>query len=77
MEPKKLALIRILQILHEHSDYDHPLTHEDIIKRLDIDYGIEDFSDVDCKSVRVAFSEKRQNYKELIDEAAIAASKEE
>ena len=41
MEPKKLALIRILQILHEHSDYDHPLTHEDIIKRLDIDYGIE------------------------------------
>jgi predicted DNA-binding transcriptional regulator YafY len=40
-EPKKLALIRIWQILLKHSDYDHRLTHEDIIKHLYNDYGIE------------------------------------
>ncbi len=39
-EPKKLALLRILQILEKHSDYDHPLTQEDIADRLDKDYGI-------------------------------------
>lgn len=33
-EPKKLALIRIWQILKEHSDYDHPVTQEDIVKHL-------------------------------------------
>ena len=41
MEPKKLALLRILQILQKHSDYNHPLTQEDIIKHLKDDYGIE------------------------------------
>ena len=41
MEPKKLALLRIWQILQKHSDYDHPLTQEDIIKYLEKDYGIE------------------------------------
>ena len=41
LEPKKLALLRIWQILQKHSDYDHPLTQEDIIKYLDKDYGIE------------------------------------
>ena len=41
LEPKKLALLRIWQILQKHSDYDHPLTQEDIIKYLEIDYGIE------------------------------------
>ena len=40
-EPKKLALLRIWQILLKHSDYDHPLTQEDIIKYLENDYGIE------------------------------------
>ena len=40
-EPKKLALLRIWQILQKHSDYDHPLTQEDIIKYLESDYGIE------------------------------------
>ena len=40
-EPKKLALLRIWQILQKHSDYDHPLTQEDIIKYLEKDYGIE------------------------------------
>ena len=40
-EPKKLALLRIWQILLKHSDYDHPLTQEEIIKYLESDYGIE------------------------------------
>ena len=41
LEPKKLALLRIWQILQKHSDYEHPLTQEDIIKYLEKDYGIE------------------------------------
>ncbi len=40
LEPKKLALIRILQILQKHSDYDHPLTQDDITSFLENDYGI-------------------------------------
>ena len=40
-EPKKLALLRIWQILLRHSDYDHPLTQEEIIKYLDNEYGIQ------------------------------------
>lgn len=40
LEPKKLALLRILQILEKHSDYDHPLTQEEIASYLDMDYGI-------------------------------------
>ena len=40
IEPKKLALIRIWQILKEHSDYNHPLTQEDIAAHLENDYGI-------------------------------------
>ena len=40
LEPKKLALIRVLQILEEYSDADHPLTQEDIAKHLEKDYGI-------------------------------------
>ena len=40
-EPKKLALLRIWQILQKHSDYDHPMTQEDIIKYLENDYGIK------------------------------------
>ena len=39
-EPKKLALIRIWQILKDYSDYDHPLTQEDISKHLENEYGI-------------------------------------
>ena len=39
-ESKKLALIRIWQILHQYSDYDHPLTQDDIAKYLENDYGI-------------------------------------
>lgn len=40
LEPKKLALIRILQILKTHSDFNHPLTQEDISHYLENDYGI-------------------------------------
>lgn len=40
LEPKKLALLRILQILHKYSDCDHPLKQEDIAKYLLNDYGI-------------------------------------
>ncbi len=39
-EPKKLALLRILSILKSNSNYNHPLTHEQIIKYLNKDYGI-------------------------------------
>lgn len=41
MEPKKLAIIRILHILEKYSDYDHPLTYDDIARLLESDYGIE------------------------------------
>ena len=39
-EPKKLALIRIWQILKEYSDCDHPMTQEDIAAKLENEYGI-------------------------------------
>lgn len=39
-EPKKLALIRIWQILKEYSDPKHPMTQEDIAQHLKDDYGI-------------------------------------
>lgn len=39
-EPKKLALIRIWQILNKYSDYDHPLTQDDIAQHLEREYGI-------------------------------------
>lgn len=41
LEPKKLAIIRILQILYKHSDADHPLTQDEIATYLLNDYGIE------------------------------------
>ena len=40
LEPKKLALLRILTILEQYSDYNHPLKQEDILKYLEKDYGI-------------------------------------
>ena len=39
-ESKKLALLRILDILKYYSDYNHPLTQEEIIKYLEKDYDI-------------------------------------
>ena len=35
LEPKKLALLRILQILEQYSDCDNPLKQEDIANYLD------------------------------------------
>lgn len=40
LEPTKLALVRIVQILEQYSDFDHPLKQQDIIEYLDKDYGI-------------------------------------
>ena len=40
LEPKKLALIRVLQILRKYSDYDHRLLQEDIAEKLESEYGI-------------------------------------
>ena len=40
LEPKKLALIRILQIFEKYSDFDHPLKQEDIARYLEEDFGI-------------------------------------
>ena len=39
-EPKKLALLRILNILEDHSDYYHPLRQEDILRYLEEEYKI-------------------------------------
>ena len=40
-EPKKLALLRILQILEEKTDAEHPLTQDQIRQKLEQDYGIK------------------------------------
>lgn len=40
LEPKKLALLRILQIFKDYTDYNHPLKQEDIANYLEKDYGI-------------------------------------
>lgn len=39
-EPKKSALIRILQVLQTYSDSSHPLTYKEIEKKLDSNYNI-------------------------------------
>lgn len=40
MESKKLALLRIAQILHDYSDETHPLSQEEIVQRLESEYSI-------------------------------------
>ncbi len=40
LEPKKLALLRILEILESDSDCDHPLTQQQIADRLEAKFGI-------------------------------------
>ena len=40
LEPKKLALIRVLNVLEEYSDVNHPLTHDKIVQILNTEYGI-------------------------------------
>ena len=49
-DSKNLAPLRILQILLKHSDYDHPLTQEKIIKYL-------------WQSVLLFFAHPEGNYK--------------
>ena len=39
-EPKKLAPLRILEILKEGSDEAHPMTQTEIAERLERDFGI-------------------------------------
>ena len=39
-EPKKLALIRVLQILQKHSDCEHPIKHDKIVDLLESEYGL-------------------------------------
>lgn len=39
-EAKKLLIVRIMQVLEHYSDVNHPLTQEEIIKKLEKDYGI-------------------------------------
>ena len=39
-EPKKMALLRILQIMRENTDEKHPITQEKIQRILDREYGI-------------------------------------
>ena len=39
-ESKKLALTRIKEIFETYSDFEHPLTHNDIAEHLEHDYGI-------------------------------------
>ena len=41
LEPKKLIILRILDILTEYSDAEHKLKQKDIISLLNINYGIE------------------------------------
>lgn len=41
LEPKKLALLRILEIYQTYSDGEHLLTYDDIARRLLQEYGIE------------------------------------
>ena len=40
LEPKKLALLRILEIFKNYSDQMHPLKQEDIAKHLEREYGV-------------------------------------
>ena len=41
LEPKKLALLRILEIFKNYSDQIHPLKQEDIAKHLEREYGVD------------------------------------
>lgn len=40
LEPKKLALIRILQLLKNYSDENHVITHDQLTALLESEYGI-------------------------------------
>ncbi len=40
MDAKKLLIVRIMQILERYTDADHPLKQDEIIEKLDSNYGI-------------------------------------
>ena len=40
LKQKKLAIIRLLQILEEETDVNHPLKQDEIIKKLENNYGL-------------------------------------
>ena len=40
IEPKKMAILRINEILLEHTDAEHPMTQNEIAHKLETDYGI-------------------------------------
>lgn len=61
-EPKRLALIRILEIFYKHSDFDHPLMQEDIVNLLRSDYDI----DIERKAVGRCVSLLREAGFEII-----------
>ena len=56
MEPKKLLIMYILEILHKYTDADHTLSQKDILEILDNDYGMQ----ADRKAVK-------RNLEKLID----------
>lgn len=55
-QPKKMLIINILKILKKHSDENHRLSQQDILKLLESEYGMI----VDRKAVK-------RNLKELTD----------
>ena len=71
-EPKKLALIRIWQILKEYSDCDHPLTQDDIARHLESAYGIV----IERKAISRNISLLKQGLK-LNRDVPVVTSKEE
>ena len=55
LEPKKLALIRIYQILQRYSDEKHPMTQEKIAEFLKREYGIEIERKAIGRNVRISY----------------------
>lgn len=41
LQPKKMLILNILDILRKHSDADHTLSQQEILKLLETDYGME------------------------------------
>ena len=72
-EPKKLALIRIWQILKEYSDCDHPLTQDDIARHLESDYGIV----IERKAISRNISLLKEAGLKLNRDVPVVTSKEE
>ena len=66
-EPKKLALIRILQLLQKHSDSEHPIKHDKIVELLE---SVKDKESADAAADELFFiigrvHELRPDYKKI------------